>query len=219
MIGMVWVSPLFRRKGIGTTLLASTTEFLREQGVDFGLLWTGVPAVYTHAGWFISDRGLFGVAESDHYSGEVEATWCRPLTSLETSRLEDLRSRLLMMRVLRTKVDYRTVPIPAETVSCFLPPGSDGRQGFALVGNQGDTGFLYEAVAPLDLWRPLWSAILARYRRVFVNGHVGEPFTTWLRESERVVLRPQTKAMWLRVSGRIGEKIVQTWQVPYFDWI
>ena len=119
MVGMVWVNPQHRGKGIGYSLLSSATQFLHETDVDFGVLWTGTKAFYERAGWFSSDRGLLGEAVNRPFSLSGDAVSCRTLTYVDTTWLENLRSRLEDRRVVRSVLDYHTVPIPAVHIFCF----------------------------------------------------------------------------------------------------
>lgn len=219
MIGMVWVDSQHRGKGIGYSLLSSATQFLHETDVDFGVLWTGTKAFYERAGWFSSDRGLLGEAVNRPFSLSGDAVSCRTLTSVDTTWLENLRSRLEERRVVRSVLDYHTVPIPAVHIFCFSTQGDDGSEGFALVGELNGTGYLYEMVAPPACWDTIWTAVAGRFERLFVNGRLGDTFTRWLSDRNYVSWQPQNKTMWLRVSGRVEGSLLNRWHIPYFDWI
>lgn len=219
LIGMVWVDPQHRGRGIGSKLLRSAKELLCEENVMFGVLWTGTPAFYERAGWFLNDRSLFGEAAFHPSSPHVTGVLCRPLTLEDAGALERLRSGTLRMRVLRSGINYRVVPMPAVEVLCFSVIGKSGIDGFALVGEQDGIGYLYELIGPPSVWNILWSAVAARFDSLFVNGHSDDPFSLWLAENKLVVWRPQEKAMWLRVSACLEESSINTWHIPYFDWI
>jgi GNAT superfamily N-acetyltransferase len=219
MVGMVWVDSQHRGKGIGSNLLSSATRFLHETDVDFGVLWTGTPAFYERAGWFLSDCGLFGELANHPPSPCIDAVSCRPLVSVDGAWLERLRSNSLPMRVIRNALDYRTIPIPAVQVLCFSAQSKDSSEGFALVGEQDGIGYFYEMIAPPSLWGIIWTAVTERFGRLFVNGHSDDPFAQWLTESRLVLWRPQNKTMWFRVSGRIEGLCLDAWHIPYFDWI
>ena len=218
MIGMVWVDSQHRGKGIGSSLLCLAAQLLRENNVAFGVLWTGNPAFYERAGWFSSDRGLFGEVAPPPTSPRIAAVSCRPLASEDVASLERLRSSWLAMRVVRHSLDYCTVPMPAVDVLCFSASSDDG-EGFALVGEEGGIAYFYEMIAPPCLWGTIWSGVTERFSRVFVNGHSDDPFAQWLAENRLVGWRPQHKTMWLRVSGRIEERSIRAWHIPYYDWI
>ena len=59
MIGMVWVDPQYRGMGVGSNLVHSTTQFLYNEGVDFAVLWTGIPDFYERSGWLLKDHSPF----------------------------------------------------------------------------------------------------------------------------------------------------------------
>ncbi len=218
MVGMVWVDPHQRSKGVGTQLMLSAARLLHEKEVDFGVLWTGAKAFYERAGWFSSDRGLFGEAMKHPVLARSDSVSCRPLTSVDTAWIESLRAGSEPWRVVRSQSDYRTVPIPAIHVLCLSTQGDDG-EGFALVGEQDGTGYLYEMVAPPACWDTIWTAVAGRFERLFVNGRLGDTFTRWLSDRDCVSWQPQNKTMWLRVSGCVEGSLLNRWHIPYFDWI
>ena len=215
MIGMVWVDSQYRGMGIGSDLLRSTTQFLRDTGVAFGVLWTGSSAFYERAGWFLSDRSLLGDAAPHPILSRIAEVSCRPLGPEDVAPLECLRSSTLKSRVVRKTVDYCAVPIPAEKVLCF---SADGK-GFALVGERDGTGFLYEMIGPSYTWEVLWFAVTASFEKLLINGHSDDPFSRWLAENKLVAWRPQQKAMWLQVSDCLERSLISTWHIPYYDWI
>jgi GNAT superfamily N-acetyltransferase len=219
MIGMVWVDPRYRGAGIGSKLLASAEQLLQDCSVDFGVLWTGAPAFYERSGWFLSDCGVFGQVGTPQAAGHIPPVACLPVSSADPTWLERLRSHHLSMRVVRRAIDYSTVPLPATGVLCFSAAGNDAAEGFALVGEQGRNGYLYEMVAPPSLWGDLSAAAAGRFDRFYANGYSDEPFTQWLAGNGFVEWLPNCKTMWLRVSDRGNERIIASWQIPYYDWI
>ena len=104
MVGMVWVDLQYRGIGIGRSLLSSVTQFLLEKGLDFGVLWTGAPKFYEHAGWHSNDCGLFGEVVKRH-SSSIESVSCQPLISMDAAMLENLRSSSIPMRIVRNLSD------------------------------------------------------------------------------------------------------------------
>lgn len=219
MVGMVWVDSQYRGKGIGSELLSSVIELLHDRKLDFGILWTGNPSFYERAGWVFHDCGLFGQAENCKPSPSHDTVSCRPLASVDVGWLEHLRTSMLPMRVVRRARDYHAIPIPADQVFCFSVETKDGGEGFALVGEQDGNGYFYEMVAPPALWRAIWTAVSMRFGQLSVNGQAGDPFAQWLAGNDLVVWRPQSKTMWLRISGRMGSLSSLGWHVPYFDWV
>jgi len=219
MVGMVWVDSKHRGRGIGSKLLSSVVELLHEREVDFGILWTGNPSFYERAGWVLHDRGLFGQAGKSSASQRLDIVSCWPLASGDVGWLERLRANSLPVRVVRNARDYRAIPIPAVQVLCFSVQSHDDGEGFALVGEQDGIGYFYEMVAPPSLWATIWIAVTKRFGQLLVNGQAGAPFAQWLAENGLVVWQPQNKAMWLRISARMGSPFLNGWHVPYFDWI
>jgi Acetyltransferase (GNAT) domain len=220
MVGMVWVNPEHRGMGVGRKLLCSARQVMQEADVDFGVLWTGAPAFYKRAGWFLSDRGIFGKTTVGTTFARQDTVVSRlPAISVDSAWLEHLRARELSMRVIRNSVDYCTIPLPAVNVWCFCVVSKTAEQGFALIGEKDGVGYLYELVAPRALWEPLWSAASAYFTRLFVNGQAGDSCAQWLAENRVVEWGAQNKAMWLRVSEQLDERTIGTWHIPYFDWI
>jgi predicted N-acetyltransferase YhbS len=219
MVGMVWVESQHRGEGIGSKLLSSARQFLHESDVDFGILWTGAPTFYERAGWFLSDLGLFGEVAKCSTSPRIATVSCQRVVSADAAWLERLRGNSLPMRVVRNALDYWTVPIPAVDVFCFSATSDNAAEGFALVGEQDGIGYLYEMIAPPSLWRIIWSAVAERFDRLFANGQSDDPFAQWLAENRLVEWQPQHKAMWLRVSGRVDNRAISSWHIPYYDWI
>lgn len=219
MVGMVWVDAGCRGSGIGSQLMAATRRLLDARGLDFGVIWTGRPAFYERAGWVLSDRGLFGEATVSPALTHSPAVTCRILAAVAAAWLEALHSRGTSGRVVRSALDYRAVPIPASQVWCFCGRDEDGTEGYALVGQDGNTGYFYEMVAPHALWAPMWAAIRGRFGRLLVNGQLGDPFSQWLEQEGAVTWRHQSKSMWLPRSDRLDPALLGDWHVPYFDWI
>jgi predicted N-acetyltransferase YhbS len=216
MIGMVWVNPVFRERGIGQRLLTAAGDALKSDGIDFGVLWTGIPAYYARKGWYSSDRGLFGEKRSAPPGQHGAEVTCHPLAAEDVPALEAIGYRHFPDRVTRGTVDYQTIPIPAIVVHCFLIRKGE-ENGYALVGEEDGTGYLYEAAAESTLWEALWSAIAERFDRLYVNGRLGDGFSSWLAENKYVDFQPQNKTMWLRVSDRSANARLDTWHIPFFD--
>jgi hypothetical protein len=199
--------------------LSSATRFLREKGVDFGVLWTGTPAFYERAGWVLKDRGLLGESTNRLTRSCCSTVLCQPLVSVDVAWLERLRSNHLSMRAARKAIDYCAIPVPAVQVFCFFAQGDHGCEGFALVGEQDGSGFFYEMAAPQVLWEPIWTAVSERFDRLVVNGRLDDPFSQWLDHKGLVEWHPQNKSMWLSLSGRLNPDSFASWHIPYFDWI
>ena len=218
MIGMVWVDPKYRGKGVGKKLMMAAERFLQEKCLDFGVLWTGIPAFYERTGWFLNDTSLFGEANGCSPSLNIGSVISRSLASEDVARLERVRLLLESQRVIRRPPDYQVIPLPAVEVNCFWASGK-GSEGYVLAGEADGDGFLYEMVAPPELWDILWSDLTGRFKRLFVNGRAGDPFAQWLADKKYAALQSQNKTMWLRISQLAATAPLDVWYIPYFDRI
>ena len=218
MIGMVWVDPQYRGRGGGKELLSAVESYLQESYCDFGVLWTGNPAVYEKHGWFISDKSLYAESAGICASCKSEVVICRLLDSIDAIRLEKIRTFIEPLRVVRIPLDYQVKPIPADDVDCFFASTDEG-DGYALVGKLDKCGFFYEMVAPPILWDMIWGAIIMHYEKLIINGREGDPFSKWLSDKQQVKWQRQQKNMWIRISPRANDLPYETWHIPYFDRI
>jgi len=218
MVGMVWVDPGFRGKGIGRALMEEAERVLKKERLDFGVLWTGIPGFYESSGWHLRDSSLFGEACACAPSGDTVPAIAEPLVPEAVARLERVRSVMESRRVIRKPSDYRVIPLPAVDVLCFWASGAEG-EGFALAGESEGEGYLYEIVAPPGLWDGLWTGLMGRFKRLWVNGRAGDPFARWLADRSYAFLQPQNKAMWYRVSRAVPLAPRENWHIPYFDRI
>jgi predicted N-acetyltransferase YhbS len=218
MIGMVWVDPRYRGKGLGRALMGEAERVLKEERLDFGVLWTGIPAFYEPTGWYLKDSSLFGEARACSPSLNTGPAVPSPLGPEDAARLEKVRSTLECRRVIRKPSDYRVIPPPAVDVLCFWASGAEG-EGYALAGEADGEGYLYEMVAPPGLWDGIWSGLMGRFKRLWVNGRVGDPFARWLADRSYAFLQPQNKTMWYRISRVTSPAPWETWHIPYFDRI
>ena len=75
------------------------------------------------------------------------------------------------------------------------------------------------AVSISRAWGFIWSAVVKRFDRLFVNGQMDDRFAQWLAERGLIEWKPQRKCMWLRLSSRMENDFMNTWHIPYFDWI
>lgn len=218
MVGMVWVDPRCRGLGVGRELMAEAERALHAEGLDFGVLWTGIPAFYERNGWFTGDISVFSEVKSLDPTENLSGVNCGNLAVGDWQRLEVARSSLAPPRVLRNPRDYQVIPVPAASVQCFSASAA-GSEGYALVGEADGTGYLYEIVAPPSLWDPLWTAIGGRFRRLFVNGKAGDLLAEWMAKEKKVLWERQGKTMWLPLSRDAVRAPLATWYIPYFDRI
>ena len=94
MIGMVWVDPRCRGKGLGRALMAEAERVLKEESLDFGVLWTGIPGFYEPGGWSPKDPSLFGEALASSPSPGAAPAVPVPLGPEDAVRLERARACL-----------------------------------------------------------------------------------------------------------------------------
>lgn len=218
MIGMVWVDPQYRGRGVGKEIMNAVKSNLQENHCDFGVLWTGNPAIYEKHGWFISDKSLYAEIHGICVSCKTEEVICQPLDSIDAMYLEKIRTFTEPLRVVRSPLDYQVKPIPADDIDCFFASTDEGN-GYALVGKLDKCGFFYEMDAPPILWDMIWGAIIMHYEKLIINGREGDPFSKWLSDKQQVKWQRQQKNMWLRISQRATDLPYGTWHIPYFDRI
>jgi hypothetical protein len=192
---------------------------LGRAGVDFGVLWTTIPAFYERLGWRAGDRGVFGEALPRTGRNPVPGVGARPLLAGDIAVLEAIRRRWLPERVERTPLSYRSVPLPAFSVDLFYFDGDASTEAYALVGRAGQTGYVYEVVGPQPMQQRLWSAIVGSYEKTYVNDCASSPLSDWLERQGLARFQRQNLAMWLPVS-RAGAGVEPgAWHIPFFDRI
>ena len=79
MIGMVYTSPARRGEGWASRLLATAATRLRDEGADFGVLWTGQAEFYARLGWKAADCSILGEIELDQATPEATDAVNSPL--------------------------------------------------------------------------------------------------------------------------------------------
>ena len=141
MIGMVWVDPRFRGKGIGRALMEEAERVLKKERLDFGVLWTGIPGFYESSGWHLRDSSLFGEACACAPSGDTVPAIAEPLVPEAVARLERVRSVMESRRVIRKPSDYRVDP-PARR-RCPVLLGLRSRRGGICPGRGIGRGGLF----------------------------------------------------------------------------
>ncbi|MDM7987656.1 MAG: GNAT family N-acetyltransferase [Smithella sp.] len=218
MVGMVWVEPSLRGKYIGKELMGAIKSVLENENYDFGVLWSGKPSFYQQNGWFICDSSIYCEMNCTYGANNAGSVFCRNVNSVDVLQLEEIRSNLEPLRVIRDHSDYQVKPIPANDVDCFLVSSAEG-DGYALVGKADECGFLYEIVAPPNLWDSIWMAITKEYETLFINGQAGTPLSNWLSYKHKVTWQRQEKMMWLRISQKAHDISFNSFYIPYFDRI
>ena len=114
MIGAVYTRPPYRGQGLASRLLQEAAQRLRQEGVDFAVLWTDQPAFYARLGWQSADCGLLGSLKLAPSAPALPAgVHALPLSSAQ-AQVEALRRSCLPALTLRTPGDYRQLPLPAD---------------------------------------------------------------------------------------------------------
>lgn len=214
MVGLVGVRREYRGQGVGGLLLRSITECFRQRS-DVCVLWTTIPTFYAAEGWISFDEGVVGTWRRSGPCGTVlqaERPWDW------FSSIEGIRREYLAELTVRSALDYRTVPPAVDDVWCLM--AGDGRtlQAYALVGERGDTGIVYELVGGQRHFGELWERVQQRFSCVFVNDSRGSSSHQWFVENTELEWRSQDLGMWL--GGDVGQlSRCPPPHVPFFDRI
>lgn len=217
MIGMVYTRPECRGQGLASLVMRTLQDDLAKVGVDFGVLWTIIPSFYQRLGWFMEDVGIFGEATSLISSQtDISIAPC-PLADEVIHWVDRIHSRWVSDRVARSDLDYRVIPLPADSVDVFLLDETNEIQGYALVGRSGEVGYVYELVGHPATFDQLWSTITNCYRKVYINDRPGNLSSEWLDERATVTWRPHHLTMWLPLSAEARNTAVGHWYIPYLD--
>lgn len=220
MLGAVCTHPLHRGKGWASRVLAFARERLQQKGVDFGVLWTTAPAIYGRSGWATRDCGVLGEAKDvTHADREPNAVEASTIDSAEIQLIESIRRKHLTSRTVRNIGDFRHLPPPAEKVELLFHGQGTEQAGYALAGQNGDTGILYEMTGHSDSFHSLWKALCGRHRHILVNDHRDSASHRWLSHNTPVAWHDKPLAMWLPLSGQADLARISAWYIPYFDRI
>jgi hypothetical protein len=218
MIGAVFTHPARRGEGLASRLLAMATVQLREEGVDFGILWTGQPSFYARLGWMAADSGVLGEIELNESMPEPHDKVTLLSTGTSAAQIEVIRRNWLNTMTFRNIGDYNQLPLSAERVD-VLWCEMDGKIAYALLGGSGTTGFLYELVGDATCFLALWREICHGRQRVFVNDQIDNSSCRWLTDHTGVIWKKKNLAMWLPLSERVSMPRLGQWYIPYFDRI
>lgn len=218
MIGVVYTRPDRRGQGLASRLLQEAAQRLRQEGVDFAVLWTGQPAFYARLGWQGADCGLLGSIELAPSAPALPAgVRALPLSSAQ-AQVEALRRSCLPALTLRWPDDYRQLPLPAEGIE-LLWAEEDGQPAYALFGTRGDCALVYELVGQPTNFPALWQGICAGRRQVWVNERAGSPAQRWLGAHTPIVWQEKPLAMWLPLRQGLPLARLAQCYIPFFDRI
>lgn len=213
MLGLVCVAPHLRGQGVGTMLVKHVVQRLERPPVDFAVLWTTLPSFYARLGWIGSDRGVLGTLQR----AATTSLGVPPEAQVDWQTLESVRATWLPMRVLRTSLDYRIVPNSARHVYHVSVSTATDQMAYALLGDAGTTGIVYEMVGHPTLFDRLWENVT--YREMCVNDVQGSTSHDWLLGHTRMKWQTQLQTMWLRLSDEVNTAQFGSWYIPYFDRI
>lgn len=216
MVGMVYTCPDYRKRGLGSAIMQHMQQDLASSGMDFAVLWTGIPEFYERLGWFANDCGVFGEFLPGVVNSSVVFIEPRRLSENWAECIDAFRRKKQIEFMERVPLDYAAVPLPAETVDVLL---SDKPEGYAIVGRTATACYLYEAHGDPDFWDRLWQSLCHAYPKLYINQQTGSPFQKWLFEKRLVVWQEQNLAMWLPLTEPAYRVGIEKWYIPYFDRI
>jgi GNAT superfamily N-acetyltransferase len=219
MLGLVWTTPSERGRGHSSRLLASVADRLRERGVDMAVLWTGLEGFYERLGWRRHDSGCLGTVRNRRAAGGRRESFVTDLSPADPSFVEPLRQRCSTAHLPRSRADYRTLPLPAETVRLHPASSAGATRGYILYGLRGESVYVYEMLGDTESFGTLWSRLPEGAGSIFVNDAPGSTSHRWLGANVEVEWRLQRSAMWLPLSARAQGARFHTWHIPYFDRI
>jgi hypothetical protein len=238
MVGFVYTRPEFRGGGAGSVLMQELAAELRGGGLDFGILWTGIPAFYARLGWLSADTGIVGEARG--YAGAVAggsvpddtapaapraavlvddvATQRVAVDSRFSLAAEELRGAVSAPLVMREPPAYAAVPLPGEAVSSVtVTDDSDRLLAYAIVGVKGHVGAVYDMLGEDGARRNLVSRLKALFGCVLIND-TSTSNVEIITAGLGFTWTPQRLAMVLPLTNRATECMRQI-HIPWFDRI
>lgn len=219
MIGFVYTLPEARGHGLGSLVMNSIIQELRESNIDFAVLWTGIHSFYERLGWFSEDEGAFGtINTSSFYDNE---NLIDPVTyrQINFDWIEIVRSKYLASKVLRQKDDYAVVPPSVNSVEYFICNNIGAAEGYAIVGRKEETGYIYEMVGSPDVFPALIKSIGKHFDTLLINDNSKSLSGKWLTEKNCVEWLPQNQAMWYRLTDAFRDVSCKSIYIPYYDRI
>lgn len=214
MIGAVCIHPDHRGAGLGSRLLDRAAARIGAKRADFAVLWATRQSFYARLGWQCADSAAVAEIVPDH-----QAAW--PAARVEVASPADWAETLDLQRLahlgaapLRSPDIYRRLPLPSESVWLYRTPTA-----YALAGQTGTTGYVYEMIGDPAQYDALWQALAAGKQRVIVNTHLDSPTCRWLADRIGTAAARTDQAMWLPAAHRLDVARCGQWQVPYLDRI
>lgn len=209
MIGLVCTKPQHRGRGYAAELLTTAEARCRALGHDFAVLWAANHAIYQGLGWIAADRGMLGTRRIASRNASLERPVMREATAPE---IHDLHQARVDPRVRRQFQNYRHLPLSAERLRYFREGNS-----FAISGQRGRTGNVYElAACGVDMPR-LWDALSTNFDELYVNVECDSESHRWLRANTPLEWQAQALAMWKTL--RPDPAPFRRWYIPFVDRI
>jgi hypothetical protein len=119
--------------------------------------------------------------------------------------------------VLRDAAAWRALPLPAPSCAVVSVPGPT--PGYALVGEDDTTRYVYEVAGAPQSFPELWQRLQRGASRVWVNERLASDFQRWLVANTALTWLPQTLAHWQIFSPRAQRTAWREWHIPWFDRI
>jgi len=218
MLGSVYTHPDWRGKGWASRLLEEAVKRLRNDGVDFGVLWTEQHDFYKRLGWTLADCSVLGEVVSGEQTSFNVGGVTRFSVENEAHRLDLIRSNSLGATLLRGAGEYCNLPIPSEHLEVLLMENQQGA-AYALLGRCGTVAFLYEMIGDVACFPSLWSEACRGHQKVYINDHRESFSSCWFADNVDVRWKDKNLAMWMPLSEKVSVSLIGNWHIPYFDRI
>jgi GNAT superfamily N-acetyltransferase len=174
---------------------------------------TGLPQLRTPIG-----HAATATTEDTHFSDTSEDTHVSDTTQdTRWPALAAIQQTYATRRVLRDAAAWRALPLPAP--SCAVVSVTGPTPGYALVGEDDTTRYVYEVAGAPQSFPELWQRLQRGASRVWVNERLASDFQRWLVANTAVTWRPQTLAHWQLFSPRAQRAAWREWHIPWFDRI
>lgn len=220
MIGAVCTHRDFRGQGLSSKILNFLEADLLKRDYDFLVLWTGIQDFYLRLGWEPKDSSLLaeltGITPPTQQSRVQVRVQVKTLEALDLKWISPLMSQHRFLHVKRSGDDLLKLPVPSEKVEVL---SLDRTSGYALLGTQGQMGFLYDVAGKPEFYQQVWSYVTTHFNKILVDSFEGDPFSLWLSEEHSVHFEKKNLTMWIPLTGRFKGAKFKTWYIPYFDRI
>jgi predicted N-acetyltransferase YhbS len=219
MIGMVYTRPEYRGQGFASCVMRFVQEELKQRGIDFAVLWTGSPGFYERLGWYMEDCGGFGEVMQSYPTNRDHCTTLCSLSESNIDWINSVRDKWATERVIRSKMDYRTIPVPANSVDVFMLDENQKVQGYILVGRAEECSYIYEMIGHPAAFNQLWSSVTRSCNKIYINDRRGSSSSDWLNSYCNINWDFRKQAMWLAFSEESQPVLIGKWYIPYYDRI